>query len=145
MKRTLIVAVLLTWSGAGYGENYIQKNNGFIPGLYQIKTNQKIKGYTISALQAGTIAAGVYYKLNADEDKWFERYKNSNSSEEAARAYGQHRDAQDNNKWSKRFFYTAGAVYVFNFIDVLLYEQKTAPLSMTLIGRNTGIQMSFHF
>jgi hypothetical protein len=65
----ILIACTLLLASAGYGEKYVQKNDGLIPGLYQIKTGQKIKGFTIALLEVGTLGGGLYYYLGDIEDK----------------------------------------------------------------------------
>ena len=108
-------------SPAWASPNKVQKTNGLIPGLYQLKTGQNTKGWIIAALQAGTVGSGIYLK-SSDDSEWFRRYKNTASAVEADKAFRKVEDAEDRGKLGKRLLWGASIIYVVNLLDVALYD-----------------------
>jgi hypothetical protein len=134
MKQILIAFLILIWTNAGYSEEYVQKNNAFIPGLYQFKTGRKLKGYGLAVLQAGTLSGGIYYRMNSDGDEWLEKFKKATDARLIDRYARKYRDAQDNKERSRHLFWAAGGVYAINFLDALLHRQEKVSVSVTPSG-----------
>ena len=114
----------------------VQKTNGLIPGLYQLKTGQKTKGWIIAAVQIGTVGTGIYLKSSDDSDQWFRRYRNTTDSLQADRLFQKVNDAKDRGKLGKQLLWGAGIVYVVNLLDVALYDPN---LDVTLSPMGTPI------
>jgi hypothetical protein len=134
MRQILIAFLILIWTSAGYSEKHIQKNNALVPGFYQFKTGQKLKGYGLVVLQAGTLAGGIYYRMNSDGDVWMEKFKRATDARLIDRYARKYQDAQDNKKWSRHLFWAAGGVYTINLLDALLYRQEKVSVSVMPSG-----------
>ena len=96
----------------------ISRNLALIPGLYQLKTGEKNKGWTLMGLEAVSLIAGVGYRLSSND--WKDQYDNLPAGllqSEYDRFFD---GAQSRRQWSNRFFWLAGAVYVYNLADVLM-------------------------
>lgn len=155
----ILVAILMLWTSAGYGEKYVQKNNGLIPGLYQIKTSQKLKGYTVALLEAGTLGGSIFYFLkgtvsDAEATALYVDYLNLGPglSPEVydryfKKAQDAERDAQKADSIKRRrkvLLLSSGAIYILNLLDVALYDQSRVSVSMVR-GQTTITQVSFRF
>ena len=97
------------------------RNLALIPGLYQLKTGEKNKGWTLMGLEAVSLIAAISYRI--DSNNWFDQYHEL----ETGQNFDYYFDgAQSRRRWSNRFFWLAGAVYVYNLADVFMLGKGMA-------------------
>jgi len=142
MVPLLVCELLLVSSGHTYAANqYVQKNNGLVPGLYQWKTGQRTKALAVALLEGGAIAGSSYFALNSDADRWRKRYYRVEDAEEAGRVYTKYKDAKNNRKTARRLLWAAGGVYLANLLDVVLYKQDMG----TVVALSGSNKTTLHF
>jgi len=59
----LLVVVLFACANSAWGQGYVQKHIGLMPGFYQRKTDQKSMGLVFAAMQVGILSGGLYYLI----------------------------------------------------------------------------------
>jgi hypothetical protein len=144
----------------------VQKNIGLIPGLYQLKTDQKSKGLVFAALQVGTLSGGLYYHLKPGSNELqrradaafaeyedlgpglppavYDEYFNMAVELREAAKRGSQR-SEDSRRGRKIFLLSAGAVYVLNLLDVLLFDQEKILVSATQLHNTRVATVSISF
>ena len=135
MKRVVVAVLLLVIVTAGYSQQYVQKNDGLIPGFYQFKTGQKFKGYTFALLQTGTLGGAVYCFLRSDDEGWERKRDFASSAAEWEDFDKKARDAKDRGELVKPLLIAAGGVYAINLLDVVLHKQEKLHVSLTPTGK----------
>lgn len=116
-----------------------------VPGLYQINQDRASQGWAILGLEAAALLAGMAYRSNSND--WYDTYQNLPAGL-TERDYAFYYDgAAERRTKSNRFFWLAGAVYAYNWIDVLwrgadgAYAKVEAPAKWRLgmgIDRDGG-------
>ncbi|MFC1525770.1 hypothetical protein ACFL6X_03045 [Candidatus Latescibacterota bacterium] len=106
------------------------------PGLYQLRTERPHKGLAIAALEIGSLLAGFAYRSSSDD--WYDQYRSLQAGL-AQSEYDRYFDeASSRRTWSNRLYWLAGAVYVYNWVDVLWLGNSGA---MPLASRQPAFQM----
>jgi len=96
-----------------------------VPGLYQLKNNQKIKGNTL--LIAGLTCIGGFLYSDYQQDYYYDKSLNSSRRKLIDQYYNRSVDHFQNKKL---YFYAIIGIYTFNIFD--LYHQ------------NQGFNLGFH-
>jgi hypothetical protein len=134
----IVVIALLFYATLAHAGECVQKSDGLIPGLYQVRTGQRTKGLVIGLTQSVTAAGGLFAWRSSEnlEDKiaqLWETYDALPAGLPAAdydRAFdaakSNEEKASDRDNIAKRFLWGAAGVYVFNLLDVALYDQQRA-------------------
>ena len=88
-----------------------------LPGLYQINQGRTGQGWAILGVEAAALIAGLAYRANSND--WHDTYRNL-SAGLPERDYAFYFDgAAERRSKSNRFFWLAGAVYAYSWIDAL--------------------------
>ena len=88
-----------------------------IPGLYQLKTDDQRKGWTLLGLDAASLITAIGFRLSSDD--WKAQYDDLPSGHQQGVYDDSFEKAQSRRNWSNRFFLLAGALYAYNWADVL--------------------------
>ena len=106
-----------------------------------------MRGYTLIGLQSGTLIGGLYFQYfcAAKRDDYAEKY-NSLGAGRSQETYDLYYDGfkkyERRQKLGKYFLLSAGALYAFNLLDVMLYDQERAYVSVTSSGK---VQVALRF
>lgn len=104
-------------------KQYVQKTNGLVPGLYQIRTGQRFKGEILAVSTACALGTAAMLHMKSDPDEAWTRYQLARSPGAIDRAYRDHKAAEEDRRLARRLLWVAGAVYAVNLLDVVLYRQ----------------------
>lgn len=109
------------------------------PGLYQLRVGEEKKGRIIAGLEVASLVAGFAYRASSND--WHDRYANlpENADIETFDYYFE--GASDRRQWSNRFFWLAGAVYAYNWMDVLWLGGGTRALRSVTYQPNLQVGM----
>lgn len=99
---------------AGMG---ISRRMAFIPGLYQMKMGNSRKGWTLLALDGAALVAGIGYRMNSND--WKDRYDRLPTGTAQSDFDYYFNEANDRRKRGNRLLWLAGALYAYNWVDVL--------------------------
>ncbi|MEE2659463.1 MAG: FlgT C-terminal domain-containing protein [Candidatus Latescibacterota bacterium] len=88
-----------------------------IPGLYQIRIGEKRKGWTLISAEAASLIAGFSYRTNSND--WYDQYSNLPAGLPESEYTFYIDRARSRRDWSNRFFWLAGALYAYNWVDIL--------------------------
>lgn len=102
-----------------------------VPGLYQLKAGSSPKGWVLLGAEAASLAAGIIGRIQSNN--YYDNYHRLDSRYSAEEFDHQFERA---NTWRKRSnvsFWLAGALYAYNWMDVLWPGKgPAAPVSMGL-------------
>jgi hypothetical protein len=88
-----------------------------VPGIYQFRSGNRGKGGALLLAEAASLAAGLAYRINSND--WKEQYDKLPAGLPQSEYDYYFGEANDRRTWSNRFFWLAGALYAYNWIDVL--------------------------
>ena len=109
-----------------------------IPGLYQIESGEKKKGWAILAASVASFAFGVGYRANSND--WLDRY-NDLEAGLLQSDYDFYFDrASDRRSTSNRLYQLATALYVYNWVDVLWLGQAAGLRSVHARPFDVGLR-----
>ena len=98
---------------AGSGES---RRLALIPGMYQLRSGQKRKGLSLMLAEAASLVAGLGLRVSSND--WKDRYDAYRGPDEDYLVeLGE--GMQNRRRWSNRFFWLAGALYAYSWIDAL--------------------------
>jgi len=129
------------------------RNLALVPGLYQLRTGERRKGLALMGLEAASLMAGISYHFSSKD--WENEYQKLDSPTDDFDYY--YKEARDRRNWSNRFFWLAGALYAYNWIDVMwtdsspmmsLSARSKVPLALGLGLNRSGqalLQMTHRF
>lgn len=100
---------------------------GLVPGLYQIKSQEPVKGWALVGASSAAVALGVAYRISSSD--WLDQYERLPQNTDPAVFDSYFNEATDRRRSSNRFFWLAGAVYAYNWIDILWTRSRSAPLA----------------
>ena len=100
---------------------------GLVPGLYQIKSEERVKGWALLGASSAALALGVAYRISSDD--WLDQYERLPQNTDPSVFDSYFNEATDRRRSSNRFFWLAGAVYAYNWIDILWSRSRGAPLA----------------
>ncbi|MEW6751538.1 MAG: FlgT C-terminal domain-containing protein [Candidatus Latescibacterota bacterium] len=100
---------------------------GLVPGLYQVRTGHAGRGGSYMAAEVGALAAAIAYRVSSlDWEKRYDEYGSDPEDTNTGYLVTLGKGMQDRRRWSNRLFWTAGAVYALNWIDVLWSDGRAA-------------------
>ncbi len=114
------------------------RNTALIPGMYQMKVGEKTKGWALLASDAVALVAAIGYRTNSND--WKDQYNNLPAGLPDSQYEYYFSRAEDRRKTSNRLFWLAGAIYAYNWADVLWLGESakmmahTAPANQTQFG-----------
>jgi hypothetical protein len=108
----------------------LSRSYGLVPGLYQIKSGKRGKGWTLLGLEAAALAVGVGYRISSND--WLDQYDRLPQNTEAAVFDSYFDEASNRRSTGNRFLWIAGALYAYNWIDVLWTRSNSAGMAQTL-------------
>ena len=118
----------------------VDRNAALIPGMYQIKTGEKNKGWAILGADVIALAAAIGYRTNSND--WYDQYNNLPAGLEDSQYEFYFSRAEDRRKASNRLFWLAGAIYAYNWADVLWLGQGAKMMGRTPDSGGTHLGMS---
>ena len=95
----------------------VPKRVALIPGLYQMRMGEKRKGWALLAGQAVSLAAAIGYRASGND--WLEQYENLSAGLPQSEYDRYFNTADDKRGRSNNLFWLAGAIYAYNWADVL--------------------------
>ena len=95
----------------------VPKRVAVIPGIYQMRMGEKRKGWALLAGQAVSLAAAIGYRASSND--WLEQYENLPAGLAQAEYDRYFNTADDKRGRSNRLLWLAGAIYAYNWADVL--------------------------
>jgi len=131
------------------------RNLALVPGLYQLRTGERRKGLALMGLETVSLVAGIGYHFSSNE--WEDKYDNLGPNLPKKDYDFYFEGARDRRNWSNRFFWLAGALYAYNWIDVMwtdsspmmsLSARSGVPLALGLGLNRSGqalLQMTHRF
>ena len=109
-----------------------------IPGLYQIESGEKKKGWAILAASVASFAFGASFR--ADSNNWLDSY-NDLEADLLQSQYDHFFDgASDRRTTSNRLYRLAAALYVYNWVDVLWLGQAAGLRSVHAQPFDVGLR-----
>ena len=103
------------WQGGAGGMT--EKRLALVPGRYHLEVGEKRKGWSLMALETASLLAGIGYRISSNDYK--DKYDKLNPPQPASEYDFYFSEAQNRRDWSNRFFLLAGAIYAYNWVDVL--------------------------
>jgi len=88
-----------------------------IPGLYQLKSGQKIKGLSILGVELAALGLGAGFRSSSNDA--FDKYLDLKEGDAEATFTFHFDQASDRRTASNRFFRLAVAAYVYSWVDAL--------------------------
>lgn len=113
-----------------------------IPGIYQMQIGERNKGWGLLGLETAALVGGFAYRSKSNE--WLDTYNSLDGSYPQAEFDRYFNGAQDRRTTSNRLFWLAGALYLYNWVDVLW--MGSAPRLATAVPPRTqvGIALADH-
>ena len=110
-----------------------------IPGIYQMQIGETTKGRVLLGLEAAALIGGFAYRSSSND--WLDQYNALNKSNPESEFDRYFKEAQDRRSTSNRFFWVAGALYLYNWADVLW--MGSAPRFASVDRPRTQVGMTF--
>ena len=88
-----------------------------IPGLYQLRMEEKRKGWGLLIASGASLVGGLAYRSNSND--WNDQYQNLPAGLPKSDYTFYFTKAQDRRSLSNNLFWLAGALYVYNWVDIL--------------------------
>lgn len=88
-----------------------------IPGLYQTRIGETRKGWGLMAATGLSLVGGLAYRSNSND--WYDQYQNLPAGLPESDYTFYFTKAQDRRSLSNKLFWLAGALYVYNWADIL--------------------------
>lgn len=95
----------------------VSRGLGLVPGLYQIKTESPVKGWALLGLETASLAAAIGYRVNSND--WKDSYDSLEPGTPQSEFEFFFQKASDRRRTSNRLFWVAGALYAYNWVDIL--------------------------
>jgi hypothetical protein len=95
----------------------VSRRVAVIPGLYQYRIGEKRKAWMLMAAEAASLIGGFAYRSNSND--WYDQYKALQAGLPQSEYDRYFTEAQDRRDRSNRLFWLAGALYVYNWVDVM--------------------------
>jgi len=111
----------------------------FIPGVYQLKNNQYIKGGLLLGAFAASISAALIFNKKGND--WYDKYRNSTNIDEIVRL----RDKTEKT-FKKRNLCIAGifSVWLVHIIDVKFFKPKKGKAGVKGEAGNNTLSVGFY-
>ncbi len=88
-----------------------------LPGVYQYTMGSRWKGMGLLGMELAALGTGIAYRISSDD--WFNQYSELPPGLAPDRYDFYFDEASNRRSISNRLFWLAGAVYVYNLIDVM--------------------------
>lgn len=88
-----------------------------IPGLFQIRIGERNKGWSLLAAEAVSLIGGIAYRSNSND--WYDQYRALPAGLPESDYDFYFNKGQDRRTLSNRLFWVAGALWVYNWVDVM--------------------------
>ncbi len=116
------------------------RNTALIPGMYQMKVGEKRKGWALLASDAVALVAAIGYRTNSND--WKDHYNNLPAGLPDSQYEFYFSRAEDRRKASNRLFWLAGAIYAYNWADVLWLGESAKMMAHTAPANSTQFGLS---
>ena len=93
-----------------------------VPGLYHLQVGDKRKGWSLVALESASLLAAIGYRISSND--WKDQYDDLQAGLPQSEYDRYFNGAQDRRDWSNRFLWLAGAIYAYNWVDVLWLRNR---------------------
>ena len=111
------------------------RNTALIPGMYQMKVGEKRKGWALLASDAVALVAAFGYRANSND--WKDQYNNLDASQPQGVFKFYFSRAASRRNTSNRLFWLAGAIYAYNWADVLWLGESAKMMAHTAPAKST--------
>ena len=111
------------------------RNTALIPGMYQMKVGEKTKGWALLASDAVALVAAIGYRTNSND--WKDQYNNLPAGLPDSQYEFYFSRAENRRKTSNRLFWLAGAIYAYNWADVLWLGESAKMMAHTAPAKST--------
>ena len=105
------------------------RNTALIPGMYQLKIGERRKGWALLASDAVALVAAIGYRTNSND--WKDQYNNLLAELPESQYEFYFSRAEDRRKTSNRLFWLVGAIYAYNWADVLWLGESAKMMAHT--------------
>lgn len=95
----------------------ISRRVAIMPGLYQLRLGETRKGWGLLGASSAALIGGIAYRSNSND--WHDQYRNLPAGLPESDYTFYFTKAQDRRTSSNRLFWLAGALYVYNWVDIL--------------------------
>ena len=122
----------------------VSRRVAVIPGLYQMRIGETRKGWALLAAQAVSLTSAFAYRSSSND--WYDQYQNLQAGLLESDYTFYFTKAQDRRTTSNRLFWLAGALYVYNWVDILWLggasgmAYQPPPTSRLTVGVGDGLQ-----
>ncbi len=122
----------------------VSRRVAVIPGVYQIGIGEIRKGWALLAAQAVSLTSAFAYRSSSND--WYDQYQNLQAGLFESDYTFYFTKAQDRRTTSNRLFWLAGALYVYNWVDILWLggasgmAYQPPPTSRLTVGVGDGLQ-----
>lgn len=122
----------------------VSRRVAVIPGVYQIGIGETRKGWALLAAQAVSLTSAFVYRSSSND--WYDQYQNLQAGLFESDYTFYFTKAQDRRTTSNRLFWLAGALYVYNWVDILWLggasgmAYQPPPTSRLTVGVGDGLQ-----
>ena len=122
----------------------VSRRVAVIPGVYQMRIGEIRKGWALLAAQAVSLTSAFAYRSSSND--WYDQYQNLQAGLFESDYTFYFTKAQDRRTTSNRLFWLAGALYVYNWVDILWLggasgmAYQPPPTSRLTVGVGDGLQ-----
>ena len=122
----------------------VSRRVAVIPGVYQMRIGETRKGWALLAAQAVSLTSAFAYRSSSND--WHDQYQNLQAGLLESDYMFYFTKAQDRRTTSNRLFWLAGALYVYNWVDILWLggasgmAYQPPPTSRLTVGVGDGLQ-----
>ncbi len=122
----------------------VSRRVAVIPGVYQMRIGETRKGWALLAAQAVSLTSAFAYRSSSND--WYDQYQNLQAGLLESDYTFYFTKAQDRRTTSNRLFWLAGALYVYNWVDILWLggasgmAYQPPPTSRLTVGVGDGLQ-----
>lgn len=95
----------------------VSRRLAIIPGLYQTRIGETRKGWALMAATGLSLVGGFAYRSNSSD--WYDQYQSLQAGLPESKYTQYFTKAQDLRSRSNRLFWLAGALYVYNWADIM--------------------------
>jgi hypothetical protein len=95
----------------------VSRRLAVIPGLFQARIGETRKGWGLLAASGASLIGGFAYRSNSND--WYDQYQNLPAGLPESDYTFYFTKAQDRRSRSNNMFWLAGALYIYNWVDIL--------------------------
>ena len=120
----------------------IPRRLAVVPGVYQMRLGEKRKGWALLATGTVSFAAAIGYRASSND--WLDQYEGLPAGLPQAEYDRYFNTADERRSRSNRLFWLAGAVYAYNWVDVLWMGGRAGAMrARTLQSLHTEMGLGF--